>query len=321
MLNSPDALAITPNSITPGDALSVLRTLPGCCVDCCVTSPPYYGLRDYGTASWQGGDPGCSHEVVRERGFEQTKQATSRGNAKPYKAVCSRCGGVRIDAQIGLENTPEGYVARLQDVFGEVRRVLKPDGTLWLIVGDTYWGGKGTIRPADRPHPHIKAKDLIGIPWMLAFALRSEGWYLRQDIIWHKRNPMPESVRDRCTKAHEHIFLLSKSKQYYFDSEAIAEKAAGVKNGVYVRNKRDVWTVNAKPCCAMHFATYPQELIVDCISAGCRAGGLVLDPFMGSGTTALVARKLSRSFFGVELNPEYVSIAEARLREELGLFP
>lgn len=373
---------ITPNTIIPGDALSVLRTLPDGCFNCCVTSPPYFGQRDYGTASWQGGDPGCSHEVIREQGFEKTKQATNRGNAKPHKAACSRCGAVRVDMQLGLEDTPEEYVARLQEVFGEVRRVLKPAGTLWIVIGDSYWGGKGysgsssssyqderkkagksisaayssfggkgTIRPTDRPHEHIRPKELIGIPWMLAFALRDAGWYIRQDIIWHKPNPMPESVRDRCTKSHEFILLLTKSPQYYFNADAIREPyaeplnrwggttltplgssrwAAATGQDIYRdkdmrpnpggRNRRDVWTVNTAPYHEAHFATYPPELIAPCIKAGCREGGVVLDPFMGAGTTAVVARKLGRNFLGVELNPGYISIAEARLREELGLF-
>jgi DNA modification methylase len=327
------------NTILTGDALAMLRMLPDCCADCCVTSPPYFGLRDYGIAG-----------------------------------------------QIGLEETPEAYVERLRSIFMEVHRVLKPEGTLWLIIGDSYWGGKGysnnvagqyqderrkagksitaayaniggkgAIRPTDRHHELIKPKDLIGIPWMVAFALRNSGWYLRQNIIWEKLNPLPESVTDRCTKSHEDIFLFSKEKKYYYNCEAIMEPAAYdgrkdtrmkgshkysqemtglrpqtfaargherwvVKNGRYMRNKRDVWTVNTKSYHAAHFATFPPELIVPCIKAGCPEGGVVLDPFMGAGTTALVARKLNRNYIGVELNPAYVALANKRLINELGLF-
>jgi DNA modification methylase len=344
------------NIIMQGDALEVLRTLPDSSVDCCVTSPPYYGLRDYG-----------------------------------------------VDGQIGLEETPEAYVGRLTEVFMEVYRMLKKNGTLWINIGDSYNGsGKNSgntcemhwvqrtnaASQATKPTKvaYLKPKDMIGIPWTLAFALRSAGWYLRQDIIWEKPNPMPENVTDRCTKAHEYVFLLSKSKKYYFDSEAIMEPAAydgrtdtrykgGTKdmaggaherwprvmqvhpNGAEVRNpsnlarpkvrgflekegqpglppshhgssiptyparnKRDVWTVCTKPYAEAHFATYPPELIVPCIKAGCPEGGVVLDPFMGAGTTAVVARKLNRNFIGIELNPEYIKIADKRLHNELGIW-
>jgi DNA modification methylase len=306
-----------------------IKLLPDNSIDCCVTSPPYFGLRDYG-----------------------------------------------VSEQIGLEETPERYIERLVSIFSEVYRILKPTGTAWINIGDSYWGGKGysyssagiyqyerrksgksitcgkgTIRLTDHKHEYIKAKDLIGIPWMLAFALRANGWYLRQDIIWSKPNPMPESVKDRCTKAHEYIFLLSKSKKYYFDSEAIREKAGydgrgqtmakgspkykeqttqsfafraherwRFNDGIAVRNKRDVWTVPTAQFDDAHFATFPEKLIADCIIAGCPENGIILDPFMGSGTTAVVARKLNRNYIGFELNSEYVKIAERRLRTELGLF-
>ena len=292
-------------------------------------------------------------------------------------------------AEIGLEETPEKYIERLCEVFSEVRRVLTPEGTLWLNIGDSYNGNKvGNIEVVKNKkvsesndfHKKLcggaKPKDLIGIPWMLAFALRSQGWYLRQDIIWHKPNPMPESVTDRCTKSHEYIFLMSKSQKYYFDYEAIQEPCADQSrtnyacgnrtNGInkdrndndfgersknwkprtkncqydgqkpnsfhlsrengepdkeyYVRNKRDVWSVNVKPCSEAHFATYPFELIKPCILAGCPENGIVLDPFMGSGTTAIVARWLNRNYLGVELNPEYIKIAHKRLEKHLGMF-
>jgi DNA modification methylase len=320
------------NTIINGDALRELQKLPGNSVDCCVTSPPYYGLRDYG-----------------------------------------------VSGQIGMEETPELYIERLTAVFMEVRRVLKPAGTLWLNIGDSYWGGKGysgssdgiyqyrrrkegksitpecsctggkgMIRPTDRKHEYIKAKDLIGIPWMLALELRRLGWYLRQDIIWHKPNPMPESVKDRCTKSHEYIFLFAKSGKYYFNHKAISEKSTWFetdkraitaptqskrsknseyqcnKQGVYssdgTRNKRDVWTVCTETETESHFACFPQALIKDCIKAGCPENGIVLDPFTGSGTTAVAARKLNRNYIGIELNPEYVKIAKRKIDRELGVF-
>ncbi|MDR1459716.1 MAG: site-specific DNA-methyltransferase [Bacteroidales bacterium] len=350
------------NYIYNTDCRVGLKKMPDNFIDCCVTSPPYYGLRDYGN-----------------------------------------------EAQIGLEDTPEDYIERIVGVFMEIYRVLKPSGTLWLNIGDSYWGGKGysgssageyqykrrkegksinpaasnfggygTIRPTDRKHQFIKRKDLIGIPWMLAFALRNAGWYLRQDIIWHKPNPMPESVKDRCTKSHEYIFLLTKSANYYFDYEAILESAAydGRKDTAFkgsnkyseeeatglnvqtfaskgherwpnkirgfaekdgqtgltpsrhgsgipacpARNKRDVWSVCTKAEKESHFAVFPDTLIVDCIKAGCPENGIVLDPFMGSGTTAIVARKLNRNYIGFELNPEYVKISNRKIYNELGLF-
>jgi len=295
------------NKILCGDALAVLRGFPSECVDCVVTSPPYYGLRDYGVAG-----------------------------------------------QLGLEETPEAYIERLADVFDELRRVLRKDGTVWVNVGDSYAGKSPHQTSPTRGG--LKRKDLIGIPWALAFELRRRGWYLRQAIIWHKPNPMPESVKDRCTKSHEYIFLLSKRPKYYFDYEAIQELAAydgrqdtvfkgsdkyagsGTghqaqsfaangherwqknENNEFVRNKRDVWTVPTRAETESHFAVFPQALIADCIKAGCKPGGVVLDMFMGSGTTAVVAKKLERNFAGIELNPEYVKIAERKLRRELGMW-
>ncbi|MDR1454941.1 MAG: site-specific DNA-methyltransferase [Tannerella sp.] len=309
------------NTIHNTDCLSGLKLLPDNSVNCGVTSIPYYGLRDYGTATWVGGNPNCAHSDRNE---------------------------TNIDSQIGLEETPEAYVFRIVEVFMEVHRVLKSTGTLWLNIGDSYWGGKGyggssagiyqyerrkanksitrecsnfggpgTIRPTDRKHEYIKPKDLIGIPWTIALALRNAGWYLRQDIIWHKPNPMPESVKDRCTKSHEYIFLLTKSRKYYFDFKAILEPTA---DGKSTRHKRDVWTVCTKAEKENHFAVFPEALIVDCIKAGCPENGIVLDPFMGSGTTAVVARKLNRNYIGFELNPEYIEIANRRLNRELGMF-
>jgi DNA modification methylase len=305
--------------IHQGDCLTVLKTLPDQSINCCVTSPPYFGLRDYG-----------------------------------------------VDGQIGLEATPEAFVRRLVDVFREVRRVLKDDGTLWLNLGDSYAsykGGKATpdttrgdstgtlVKKGEAKNrmassfagSGIKNKDLIGIPWRVAFALQADGWYLRQDIIWHKPNPMPESVKDRCTKAHEYIFLLSKQNRYYFDSVSVQEpsiyygkdKRSGKGNIRYEgkrtidktgkngqdsfvtikkkKNKRSVWTITTKACKEAHFATFPKDLITPCILAGAPRGGVVLDPFFGSGTTGVVSVENGRGFVGIELNPSYIEIANKRL--------
>lgn len=317
--------------IYTGDALKALKELPNGCCRTCVTSPPYFGLRNYGA-----------------------------------------------DGQIGLEQSPEEYVERLVEIFDEVWRVLKDDGTLWLNLGDSYATRSGSQAPTNTRNKcghtakvvpaGYKAKDLIGIPWMVAFALRSSGWYLRQDIIWQKPNCMPESVRDRCTKSHEYIFLLSKRRSYYFDAEAISEPIAGsstkrylqnierqkgserqpgktngpmkadlprfggskygdlgddmqrTKNGaIYIptarRNKRDVWTVSTAGFKGAHFATFPEKLIEPCILAGSTPEDIVLDPFMGSGTTGVVAVKNGRNFIGIEINPDYCEMSRKRIEE------
>jgi DNA modification methylase len=292
------------NKIEFGDCRETMRrwASEGIKAQTCVTSPPYFGLRDYGH-----------------------------------------------DGQIGMEETPEEYITAMVEVFRCVWDVLDDDGTLWLNIGDSYngSGGQGTkpnIMSKEAAEGRggkaikvdgIKSKDLIGIPWMLAFALRADGWYLRQDIIWHKPNPMPESVQDRCTKAHEYIFLLSKSQKYYYDIESIQEPAiyAGDDRGSRgdsrrgteansmsgktgeFRNKRSVWTVTTKPYDGAHFAVFPQDLIEPCIMAGAPVGGVVLDPFMGSGTTAQVAQNLGRKYLGCELNPEYKPLQYKRLRQ------
>ena len=286
--------------VRQGDCLDLLRAMPDRSVHCCVTSPPYFGLRDYGK-----------------------------------------------DGQIGLEETPDAYVQKMVEVFREVRRVLRDDGTVWLNLGDSYANGGRAARDADdkllergmnmRPDDGAKPKDLLGIPWRVAFALQSDGWYLRQDIIWHKPNPMPESVKDRCTKAHEYVFLLSKGPRYYFDAEAIKEPALselqprkrpnglsvedGKKTGAYrpncgvseTRNRRSVWTVATRPYKGAHFATFPPDLIRPCILAGCPKDGTVLDPFGGSGTTAQVAIEEGRSAILLELNEKYVELALSRI--------
>jgi DNA modification methylase len=299
------------NHIEFGDCRETMKrwASEGVKAQMCVTSPPYYGLRDYGH-----------------------------------------------DGQIGLEETPEQYIAAMVEVFRCVRDVLADDGTLWLNIGDSY-AGSGKVPAGNLGKTHnerhmehatssglvpegCKPKDLIGIPWALAFALRADGWVLRQDIIWHKPNPMPESVRDRCTKAHEYIFLLTKSQKYFFDFETIKEKAktpptvrdkAGegyhadyakgdrFSSGERVwgadgkKNKRSVWTVATKPYSGAHFATFPPDLIEPCILAGSPVGGVVLDPFMGSGTTAQVALQLQRQYLGCELNPDYKVLQEKRI--------
>jgi DNA modification methylase len=297
----------------------------------------------------------------------------------PYKSVCGKCGAIRVDEQIGLEETPEEYIAKLVDVFREVRRVLRDDGTLWVNIADSYsksesnnggYSSKSTLAGFSSENTKgrianesgsskkltcsCKPKDLIGIPWMLAFALRADGWYLRQDIIWAKPNPMPESVRDRCTKSHEYIFLLSKSKKYYYDNQAIMESAkygeqhakkatswgtnrkhpnkpnvsdyafkgdnhttSRMKDGSYGRNKRSVWTVTTKPFKGAHFATFPPDLIEPCILAGSRIGGTVLDPFNGSGTTGIAAMNNGRNYVGIDLNAEYLEITRKRFTEEV----
>jgi DNA modification methylase len=315
-------------SILVGDCRDVLRTLPDQSVQCIVTSPPYFGLRDYG-----------------------------------------------VDSQIGLEATPDEFVAELVAVFHEARRVLREDGTLWLNLGDSYAGsGRGIGdtktdnkgQPASRdmhdamvasgaigrawvkPPPGLKQKDLIGIPWRVAFALQADGWYLRQDIIWHKPNPMPESVTDRCTKAHEYVFLLAKSARYHYDAGSIAEPAVYAESGresatkadlsanrkrngkdgspesfraiTELRNRRSVWSITTQPYSEAHFATMAPELAETCIKAGCPAGGTVLDPFGGAGTSGLVADRLGRNAILIELNPEYAALARNRISDDAGMF-
>jgi DNA modification methylase len=308
-----------------GDARQRLRELPDESVHCVVTSPPYFGLRDYGTASWEGGDPACDHGAARiaRRNAGAQSGVAQEGSLRDKPITACKCGATRTDRQIGLEPTPAEFVAVMVEVFREVRRVLRPDGTLWLNVGDSYSSGGRTTQVAPtlrgngkdeasgkqaylnnfavRPgnHAGFKPKDLLGIPWRVAFALQADGWYLRQDIIWSKPNPMPESVTDRCTKAHEYLFLLSKSARYHYDAEAIREgddvytrKAGGYNShgeqmvggkkpfqgkGGFAdsdittvgRNKRSVWEIATQPFSEAHFATFPPDLIEPCIKAGC----------------------------------------------------
>lgn len=320
-----------------GDCLEVLKTIPPESVHCCVTSPPYFGLRDYGTASWDGGDSECDHKpssTPTTRGLASSTlgggKSSSGHQQEGFRGSCPRCGAVRIDRQIGLEETPDEYVAKLVEVFRNVRRTLRNDGTLWLNLGDSYAanrsyqvqstkggpkhgpgqavGGAGSTVPKG-----LKPKDLIGIPWRVAFALQADGWYLRQDLIWHKPNQMPESVRDRCTKSHEYIFLLSKSERYYFDAESVREDSVTKSEK---RNRRSVWTVATKPFKGAHFATFPPDLIEPCILAGSPVGGCVLDPFNGAGTTGKVAILNNRQYIGIELNPDYVELTKRRLMDQ-----
>lgn len=305
-----------------GNVLDVLPTLDAESVHCCVTSPPYWGLRDYGTATWEGGDADCDHKVGRFTSPVSDKQRSNNGSGDVQAAgVCPKCGARRKDSQLGLEPTPDQYVANMVAVFREVWRVLRDDGTLWLNLGDSYAGGGGfspdapsnqagakqtTMRGASgsRGLPCVgglKHKDLVGIPWRVAFALQSDGWYLRSDIIWSKPNPMPESVKDRPTKAHEYLFLMTKQARYWYDADAVAERqgeltrrAASFRNGgVYTagrsfdndadaskdthvdgetgtgRNRRTVWHIATQPFPEAHFATYPEKLVEPCVLAGC----------------------------------------------------
>ena len=361
------------NKIYNMDCLKGLKQLPDNSINCCVTSPPYWGLRDYGLKPLIfSGDRECDHEFpedqIRKLRTKPGENAQCGNTLKEVAgrtinngAFCIKCGAWR--GQLGLEPTPEMYVEHIVQIFREVWRVLRDDGTLWLNLGDSYCGtgNKGEYKDPkyldgrngqkvalNNKIKGLKAKDLVGIPWMVAFALRADGWYLRQDIIWHKPNPLPESVRDRCTKAHEYIFLLSKNRKYYFDNEAIKEDAKpeskkrykstfhtgkkeisgqgrpgnasntpGYKKWTGKRNKRSVWTVTTKPFKGAHFAVFPEDLIEPCILAGCPAGGVVLDPFMGSGTTGMVAAMYQRNFIGFELNPEYCKMAEKRIKPYL----
>jgi DNA modification methylase len=357
--------------ILVGDVLDRLRELEPDSVHACVTSPPYWGLRDYGTGTWEGGDEACDHREVHPQNREGRETPGGRGGTFPtceraYKGTCAKCGARRVDKQLGMEPTPEEFVANMVGVFREVRRVLRPDGTCWVNMGDCYSmstrgaGGedtgfqhktnKGSVLDGSRAWhvcPGLKPKDLVGQPWRLAFALQADGWWLRSDIIWAKPNPMPESVTDRPTKAHEYVFLLAKSARYFYDADAVREAAinegrvvrydGSQKNcqaaqdpkmrtrtaGDHVvsgRNLRDVWSIATEPYPEAHFATFPTKLVEPCVMAGSPVGGLVLDPFAGSGTTGVVSMKLGRDFIGIELNPQYAELARRRIGGAMPLF-
>jgi site-specific DNA-methyltransferase (adenine-specific) len=471
------------NNILQGDVIEKLKEIETGTVQCVVTSPPYWGLRDYGTAAWDGGDENCQHIEPRQvRGKNTAKQrSNNQGEGGSTWKICQHCGAKRVDKQLGLEETPEEYVEKMVEVFRQIKRVLKHDGTVWLNLGDSYNGsGKAGNKNSEYYKKHtefgkpaknkdkigiptnvkgLKPKDLVGIPWRVAFALQADGWYLRQDIIWHKPNPMPESITDRCTKSHEYIFLLTKSAKYFYDNDAIREsytepmnrwggnilkaegqstwdegtgqewyrhrnmrpnddgrnkrsvwkidqkpyaviepqfrkevieyrdlpnqeeireylsnarKSKGLtiqqieehygnqaghhwfeKNGSYPSaedwkelksllefddeydecmttifyksglkqdnpkgaNKKSVWKINTKPYKEAHFAVFPPKLPELCIKAGSSEGDIVLDPFFGSGTTGWVAQRLGRKWIGIELNEEYIKIAEKRFQQ------
>ena len=316
------------NRIIVGDCRQVLKEFPEGVVNTTVTSPPYYNLRDYGTGSWSGGDKNCDHQVGRFEYDVSSKQKSNSASAgHQAKNKCPKCGAMREDNQIGLEDSIDDYIEQLCLVFDEVYRVTTQDGTLWLNIGDCYSAGGEINADGRRGFSGAKGlgyknksvagltpKDLIGVPWRLAFALQKRGWILRSDIIWSKYNPMPESVSDRPTSSHEYIFLLAKNKKYYYDHESVMEKTDDIKYPK--RNKRDVWQTRVASYSEAHFATFPMELITPCIKAGSPEGGLVLDPFMGSGTVAEAAKRLSRNYTGCELNPEYHKIINNRLKQE-----
>lgn len=375
------------NQILQGDCREVLKTLPDSSVQCVVTSPPYFGLRDYKTGTWEGGNPDCEHACGGQVQDSKAPGAITTGVRPGCDAShCKKCGAVRVDKQIGLESTPKEYVDRLVEVFREVQRVLRDDGTVWLNLGDSYagsWGNYGGIdrgngkqreitkgskvanhaydglenfRPATSNKLNgIKPKDLIGIPWRVAFALQEDGWYLRSDIIWAKGcsgnyqggNVMPESVEDRPTKAHEYLFLLSKSPHYYYDHKAIKEpaqdwgtrdrksgsafvdgvpgrsKQSGGQNCNFSglgRNRRSVWVINPANYRQAHFATMPTALVEPCILAGSREGDTVLDPFGGAGTTAYVAQQLGRDAVSIELNTDYIKLQKQRIQQASFIF-
>lgn len=325
-------------TILVGSVLDRLQEIEAGSVQSCITSPPYWGLRDYGTGDWIDGDPDCSHR--RDSKFS-VLTATGHKNLEIggvgdgiFKTLCKQCGARRVDRQLGLEETPDEYVETMVRVFREVWRVLSDDGVLWLNLGDSYSGsGKGpagnlgaTHNERHMEHAHsaivpdgLKPKDLVGIPWRVAFALQKDGWYLRQDVIWHKPNPMPESVQDRCTKAHEYLFMLTKSARYFFDNSAIQEPATSADNSDEYRNKRSVWTIPVRPFKGSHFAVMPEALVEPCLLSSTRKNDLVLDPFTGSGTVGVVGLRHGRRFVGTELNPDYAQIARNRISDDAPL--
>ena len=410
--------------IYQGNCIDVLKDFPDESIDCVCTSPPYLGLRDYGTAEWEGGDENCKHIKKTQKQGGEANRPSRELTIFQYDKKCKDCGAIRKDSQLGLEETPEEFVANLVKVFSEVKRVLKKEGTVWLNLGDTYSATRWSNTPSTtgisttesdivlQKKTKLPDKNLVGIPWRVAFALQSDGWYLRQDIIWHKPNPMPESVQDRCTKSHEYIFLLTKSPKYFYDIDAIREPFndgglkrinQNIKNQIGSErgnggarlngnmkavsdenkgaNKRSVWSITTKPYKEAHFATFPIELPTYCIKAGCPEkvckkckkpiikesyrenklnvgygnqhtpsgthkkiggkyqkfmeenpkkiiekptcscnagfeGGVVLDPFFGSGTTGLAAQEQFKHWVGIELNPEYIEIANRRLAQK-----
>ena len=325
------------NHIYQGNVKKVLKRFPSNIVDCVVTSPPYWNLRDYGTGKWIGGnDPKCKH--IKNQAFsskttiQKNQKKVNKGRELYYNHKCPKCGAVKKDLQIGAEKTPEEFVETMVKIFRQIKRILKDTGTVWLNLGDTYIGGgrgdggkskiqtcnKGSLIFNRSTVKGLPAKNLVGIPWRVALALQADGWILRQEIIWNKPACMPESVTDRCTKSHEHIFLLTKKPHYYFDHKIIRELIQNPEiDGEKYRNKRTVWSVSITNYKGAHFATFPPKLITPCILAGCPKGGVVFDPFFGSGTSGSVAKKNNRKYLGIELNPKYVRLAKQRLRGTL----
>ena len=352
-----------------GDVFDNIKKLDDNSIDCVVTSPPYWGLRDYGTAQWQGGNPNCDHianpNATKKQGnpeFNKNRPSREETKYKGYhKDICPKCGAKRIDSQLGLELTYQEHIQNIVELFRAMKPKLKDSATIWLNYGDSYAAtvngtkakdikndDRGFVdKPFSTIQGSIKPKDLVMIPNRIAIALQDDGWWIRSEIIWHKPNPMPESVRDRPTSSHEKIWLITKSKKYYYDADAIKEKSISkgsvhvhkpgnkadeyVKQGLkthpaktYItpekKNKRNVWTITTKPCKDAHFATFPKDLIEPCIKAGCPEGGIVLDPFGGAGTTGIVAQSLNRTAILIELNPEYIEIAKKRIDKELGMF-
>ena len=368
-----------------GNCIDKIKELEDNSIDCVVSSPPYFGLRDYGTAQWQGGDLNCNHISAKHKSrydydLSKAQTGTHAGAKKgtdqaKWENICPDCGAKRIDEQFGLEKSYQDYIANTVKVFETFKPKLKDTATIWWNVGDSYSSGSRkttTLQTVRKPKSNeiskskqkyldglivrppiqtgIKEKDLIMIPNRVAIALQEAGWYIRSEIIWHKPNPMPESVRDRPTSCHEKIWLITKSKKYYYDADAIKENCVGderkwsdtyentgsilqgktnakikktrrySKNNSLKRNKRNVWTVTTKPFKAAHFATFPPDLIEPCIKAGCPEGGTVLDPFSGAGTTGIVAKKFNRKAILIELNPEYNVIAKERINQQFGMF-
>ena len=363
-------------SFLQGDVFDNIKKLDDNSIDCVVTSPPYWGLRDYGTASYEGGDPNCQHTITDGIVDNKNNKLIERPDRASDKKNCVKCGAKRIDRQLGLEPTYQEHIQNIVELFRAMKPKLKDSATVWLNYGDSYaatvngtkvkdmkkngYGIKGDDRAfVDKPFSTIqgslKPKDLVMIPNRIAIALQDDGWWIRSEIIWHKPNPMPESTKDRPTNCHEKIWLITKSKKYYYDAEAVREPCQdetirrmtlgnkgkvgnnknstgwkqlnnywgseqSVKNANKGRNRRNVWTVTTKPCKEAHFATFPKDLIEPCIKAGCPENGIVFDPFGGSGTTGIVAKLFNRKSIMSELNPEYIKIAKARINKEFGMF-
>ena len=363
-------------SFLQGDVFDNIKKLDDNSIDCVVTSPPYWGLRDYGTASYEGGDPNCKHTITDGIVDNKNNKLIERPDRASDKKNCVKCGAKRIDRQLGLEPTYQEHIQNIVELFRAMKPKLKDSATVWLNYGDSYaatvngtkvkdmkkngYGIKGDDRAfVDKPFSTIqgslKPKDMVMIPNRIAIALQDDGWWIRSEIIWHKPNPMPESTKDRPTNCHEKIWLITKSKKYYYDAEAVREPCQdetirrmtlgnkgkvgnnknstgwkqlnnywgseqSVKDANKGRNKRNVRTITTKPCKEAHFATFPKDLIEPCIKAGCPENGIVFDPFGGSGTTGIVAKLFNRKSIMSELNPEYIKIAKARINKEFGMF-